>query len=149
MKHYKDLLHMGSRDKSRLSEQAVFQQLIISSDSRSYSFIHPLWGSAVRGDIVCLRRGTTSLAYLRLLWLFVFVFLKQRVVLNDKRHKVGFINFSPLACIVVINVLRDQRSLSVIMRSSHVETRFSTIWSTFFTPQSTACVWCVNLLNLY
>lgn len=89
---------MGSRDKSRLSEHAVFQQLIISSDSKSYSFLccASFWCILIKfkGDSVSLRRGNASLASLRLLWLFVFVFLKQHVVLNDKSHKVKSLFFS-------------------------------------------------------
>lgn len=48
MKRYKDWVHMGSRDKSRLSEHAVFQQLIINSDSKSYSFFIVMHSSEVQ-----------------------------------------------------------------------------------------------------
>lgn len=48
MKRYKDSVHMGSGDKSRLSEHAVFPQLIISSESKSYSFFILMHSSKVQ-----------------------------------------------------------------------------------------------------
>lgn len=119
---------MGSRDKSRLSAHAVFQQLIRSSDSDSHSFFIPAHGAEVELVSVSLCWGTASLASVRWLWLFVCPSLELCVVWNDKLPQSFSWIFVP--CLVEVSWMWA-RIISIFMHSARVEVEsnsLKTLW---------------------